>query len=118
MEVKRVGAALCVGLLLGGFSAEAAEYSVHDDEVRSTLRSVKSILQEIQKKEESMDLVDKTASARDNNNMLKLSGSVSFMEQGGNGTINISKIFSSHDFLGEFHGIRVGPVGDPVKDGE
>ena len=28
MKVKRVGAALCVGLLLGGFSAEAAEYSV------------------------------------------------------------------------------------------
>lgn len=115
MEVKRVGAALCVGLLLGGFSAEAAEYSVHDDEVRSTLRSVKSILQEIQKKEESMDLVDKTASARDNNNMLKLSGSVSFMEQGGNGTINISKIFSSHDFLGNFMESVSGRLGIPLK---
>ena len=81
---KKVFGTLCVALMLMSTStsvfASGASYSVHDDEVRSTLNDVKNQLEIIKKylavveeKEKSMDLLEKNAADRTNDSMQKLS---------------------------------------------
>jgi len=100
-----------VGILVTAFvlltmPAYAAEYSVHDDEVRSTLSTIKGQIETIQEylevikdKELSMDLLDKTAVERQNESMAKLDGNLStFMGTGDNSDINLSTILNPEEF--------------------
>lgn len=96
MKYKRlIPSVAMTALLLLSVPAYAAEYSVHDDEVRSTLSDIKGQIQTIQQyldvikeKELSMDLLNKAAAERTNDSMTKLTptNDMSFVSTNDNST--------------------------------